>query len=65
MRRISPSSFIIHPSSFPFRCFMLAKELRPGTIVNYAGAPCLIESVSVQSPSARGAATLYKFRAGT
>jgi elongation factor P len=42
---------------------MLAKETRPGTIVNYAGAPCMIESVSVQSPSARGAATLYKFRA--
>jgi elongation factor P len=42
---------------------MLAKEMRPGTIVNYAGAPCMIESVNVQSPSARGAATLYKYRA--
>jgi elongation factor P len=42
---------------------MLAKELRPGAIVNYAGAPCMIESVNVQSPSARGAATLYKYRA--
>ena len=42
---------------------MLAKEIKPGTIVNYNDAPCLMESVNVQSPSARGAATLYKFRA--
>jgi elongation factor P len=42
---------------------MLAKEIKPGTILNYNGAPCLVESVTVQSPSARGAATLYKYRA--
>ncbi len=42
---------------------MLAKEIKPGTVVNYAGAPCTVESVNVQSPSARGAATLYKYRA--
>ena len=42
---------------------MLAKEVKPGSVVNYAGAPCMIESVNVQSPSARGAATLYKYRA--
>jgi elongation factor P len=42
---------------------MIAKEIKPGTVVNYNAAPVLIESVSVQSPSARGAATLYKFRA--
>ncbi len=42
---------------------MLAKEIKPGTVVNYAAAPCIIESVNVQSPSARGAATLYKYRA--
>lgn len=42
---------------------MLAKEIKPGTIVVHQGAPCLIESVTVQSPSARGGATLYKFRA--
>ncbi|MFO0913719.1 MAG: elongation factor P [Pirellulales bacterium] len=42
---------------------MLAKEIKPGTVVNYEGAPVLIQSVAVQSPSARGAATLYKFRA--
>lgn len=41
---------------------MQAKEIKPGTVVNYHGAPVLIESVNVQSPSARGAATLYKFR---
>jgi elongation factor P len=42
---------------------MLAKEIKPGAILNYNDAPCLIESVNVQSPSARGAATLYKYRA--
>lgn len=41
---------------------MHAKEIKPGTVVNYQGAPVLVESVNVQSPSARGAATLYKFR---
>jgi elongation factor P len=41
---------------------MLAKEIKPGAIVNYNDAPCMIESVHVQSPSARGAATLYKYR---
>ena len=42
---------------------MLAKEIKRGYVVNYEGAPCLIETVSVQTPSARGAATFYKFRA--
>jgi elongation factor P len=42
---------------------MLAKEIKPGTVVNYNDAPHIIESVTVQSPSARGSATLYKFRA--
>lgn len=42
---------------------MLAKDIKTGTIVVYNDAPCLIENISVQSPSARGGATLYKFRA--
>ena len=42
---------------------MVAKEIKRGSVVNYNGAPCLIETVAVQSPSARGAATFYKFRA--
>ncbi|MFZ5832868.1 MAG: elongation factor P [Planctomycetota bacterium] len=42
---------------------MIAKEIKTGHIVNYSEAPCLIETVNVQSPSARGAATFYKFRA--
>ncbi len=42
---------------------MLAKELKPGGIVLHNDAPHVVESVSVQSPSARGGATLYKFRA--
>ena len=41
---------------------MQAKEIKPGAVVNYQGAPVLIETVSVQTPSARGAATLYKYR---
>ena len=41
---------------------MLAKEIKPGFVVNYNDAPHIIESVTVQSPSARGSATLYKFR---
>jgi elongation factor P len=42
---------------------MQAKEIKSGAIVNHNGAPCLIESVTVQSPTARGAATYYKYRA--
>lgn len=41
---------------------MLAKDIKPGAVVNHNEVPVLIESVSVQSPSARGAATLYKYR---
>ena len=41
---------------------MQAKEMKPGSVVVYNDAPVLIESMNVQSPSARGAATLYKFR---
>ena len=42
---------------------MLAKDIKRGMIVNYNGGPCMIETISVQSPSARGAATYYKYRA--
>ncbi len=42
---------------------MLAKDIKTGAVVQYADAPCMIETINVQSPSARGAATLYKFRA--
>lgn len=41
---------------------MLAKDIKPGSVVNHNGAPHIMVSVSVQSPSARGGATLYKFR---
>jgi elongation factor P len=41
---------------------MQAKEIKNGTIIEYQGAPVIIQSVSVNSPSARGAATLYLFR---
>ena len=42
---------------------MLAKEVKTGTVVVHDGNPVMIVGISVQSPSARGAATLYKFRA--
>ena len=42
---------------------MIAKDIKTGTIVNFNGAPCMIETINVQSPSARGAATFYKYRA--
>ncbi len=42
---------------------MLAKDLKNGGIVNHNGAPHIVETISVQSPSARGGATIYKFRA--
>ncbi len=43
---------------------MLAKEMKSGAvIVSASGDPVIIQSVAVQSPSARGASTLYKFRA--
>ena len=41
----------------------LAKDLKNGTVVELDAAPCLIEQITVQSPSARGASTLYKIRA--
>jgi elongation factor P len=42
---------------------MLSKDIKTGMILNYNGAPCVIETINVQSPSARGAATYYKYRA--
>jgi elongation factor P len=40
-----------------------AKELSRGAVVEIDGAPCLVERITVQTPSARGANTLYKIRA--
>lgn len=42
---------------------MLAKDIKTGNVVVYNDNPCLIETINVQSPSARGAATFYKYRA--
>jgi len=41
---------------------MLAKDIKRGHIVNFNGAPCMIETINVQSPSARGASTFYKYK---
>ncbi len=42
---------------------MQAKEIKPGMVVTHQNAPTLIQTVSVQSPSARGGATLYVIKA--
>jgi elongation factor P len=42
---------------------MLAKDIKTGMVLNFNEAPCMIETINVQSPSARGAATYYKYRA--
>jgi len=55
--------FFISHLSFLIKILMTAKDIKRGTVVVFNGAPCMIEGVNVQSPSARGAATLYKFRA--
>lgn len=41
---------------------MIAKDMKRGDVVVYNGSPIIVENVQVQTPSARGAATLYKFR---
>lgn len=41
---------------------MLAKEIKTGTVVVHDSHPIVIVGIQVQTPSARGAATLYKFR---
>ncbi len=40
-----------------------AKEAGRGSVVEIERAPCIVEKVVVQTPSARGANTLYKLRA--
>ena len=42
---------------------MLAKDIKNGMVVNFNDAPCMIETVNVNSPTARGAVTIYKYRA--
>ncbi|MBN2450656.1 MAG: translation elongation factor EF-P [Lentisphaeria bacterium] len=42
---------------------MLAKQIKNGSILTVNGAPHVVESVEKHTPSARGAATLYKIRA--
>lgn len=38
-------------------------DLKRGLIVDIEGAPCVIENVTVQTPSSRGANTIWKVRA--
>lgn len=41
---------------------MIAKDMKRGAIIVQNGQPVIVENLQVQTPSARGAATLYKFR---
>ena len=41
---------------------MIAKDMKRGDVLVYNGAPIIVENLQVQTPSARGAATLYKLR---
>lgn len=45
------------------RALVSAKDFKRRMVVEIDGAPHMIESIQVQSPSARGAATLYKIKA--
>ena len=38
-------------------------DLKKGSIVEFDGMPCRVEKIAVQTPSSRGAATIYKVRA--
>lgn len=42
-----------------------ATELKKGNVVIYKDQLCIVRNIDVQSPSARGAATLYKVRFST
>jgi elongation factor P len=39
-----------------------ASELKKGEAVKIDGDPCIVESITIQTPGARGAVTLYKIR---
>ncbi|WP_114191900.1 elongation factor P-like protein YeiP [Edaphovirga cremea] len=39
-----------------------ANEIKRGVVVNYNGKLLLVKDIDIQSPSARGASTLYKMR---
>ncbi|MFM1548336.1 MAG: elongation factor P [Lentisphaeria bacterium] len=40
-----------------------ASDLKRGIAIEINGEPCIVENIQVKTPSARGGATLYKFRA--
>lgn len=39
-----------------------ANEIKKGMVLNYNGKLLIVKNIDIQSPSARGAATLYKMR---
>src|SRR4051794_22395101 len=46
-----------------FHAVVPAKDFKKRMVVEIDGAPHMIEHINVQTPSARGAATLYKIKA--
>src|SRR5699024_6368684 len=49
---------------FDYRNFSMprANEIKKGMVLNYNGKLLLVKDIDIQSPTARGAATLYKMR---
>ncbi|MBW6187293.1 hypothetical protein KZ870_39415, partial [Pseudomonas aeruginosa] len=39
-----------------------ANEIKKGMVLNYNGKLLIVKNIDIQSPSVRGAATLYKMR---
>ncbi|SUG54889.1 elongation factor p-like protein [Salmonella enterica subsp. diarizonae] len=39
-----------------------ANEIKKGMVLNYNGKLLIVKDIDIQSPTARGAATLYKMR---
>ena len=55
-------SFVRYEPTKGEKSKMIAKDMKRGDIIVNNGQPIIVENVQVQTPSARGAATLYKFR---
>src|SRR3954465_15683814 len=61
-RRDGPSPVVVGgPGGWP--AVVPAKDFKRRMVVEIDGAPHMIEQIQVQTPSARGAATLYKIKA--
>jgi len=60
----TPRTFRTHPVRTGESPLIPAKDFKKRMVVDLDGAPHMIEQILVQTPSARGAATLYKIKGG-